>query len=1180
MKENQTNLTLRQFIMKLKISVLIIFLSVSSLFASGIYSQSAKVSLDMQKCTLEQVMDEIERQSEFYFIFNQKQIDVNRLVDIKAEDKLITEVLPSLFAGTNVNYYVFDRKILLSTDPITMGVNVGIKSGVQQQTVTGKVSDNETGEPLPGVNVVVKGTTIGTITDIAGNYSLNVPDLNSVLVFSFIGYATQEIPLEGRTSLNVVLTSEKIGLEEVVVIGYGTRTKKDITTAISAISAEEITSRSSLTPELAMQGQISGVQVLGNQGDPFSRQKVRIRGINTWGISSPLYVIDGIPITEYGAGIESGGNDNIYDRGNINIMSMIDPNDIESISVLKDAAAAAIYGLRAGNGVILITTKKGRKEKTSVDYSMKFSVQNQYQHLNVLNTQDYADHFYKFYTSNGLPIATNKPLDAPFFHPDSSRYLGNNPTYDWQEAGKNKNALTQEYSVRVSGGTEKSDYSVSFGYTNQDAVRIFNNLERYSGAINVNSDVNKFIKTGINFRIAYEKGHQNTSVGSIADRAMYPPWQPIYDPNDVNGFARVIRGLKEDGTWDNSVLYGTMTRENFFGTNSMSYNKNSAKRTMGTAYVELSPLKDLKIKGNISIDNFNNEIHNYYQYMRSLFMYGGASPLAYPNSVGYYEERNTDNLNTIKEITATYTKSFGNHNLDLLLNGMAQTFYAKIYKGYTYYMTTKDPNLFNLVPPLQPSDIGVTTTQKLNALAGILFRGSYNYNRKYYIDITARRDGSSRFAPAIRWSVFPGIALAWRVTEEKFMHSLPWINDLKLRASWGSLGNQEVNDLAYLSTIGGASVYSWGYSPDGKTPVTSGATVTGMANERLTWEKTYTTNIGADFVLFNKLTGTIEYYTKLTDGILQTVQLPLSAGVVSNPVQNIAQVSNKGIELELRYSDNIGELRYSIGGHLSTVKNRVERMYKGIPLLGSGIQEGYPMFYIYGYQVGGMFQNRQEVEEFMANITDVNYQGKESLIDGGDLYFKDIRSAPVTDEEKTLGYSTTPDNKIDQFDQQMIGKTIPGYHYGINLSFDYKGFDFMVQGMGLGDVQKVNNIKKTFLNTGAHAVNQLEDIKNYWRPDNTNTSIPRLIFGDPAANTRMSNYWVENAGYFRLTNIQLGYSFDQSNFKALSNIFLNQGRFFVGCSNAFTLTGYTGLDPEDDYNPAPVVFYAGLTVKF
>lgn len=1153
----------------MKIALLFCLISVFSIQAS-VYSQNQLVDIKADQQRVKDLLKTIEQKSELRFFYNEDFSDLNKLVSLDVTNRKLGEVLDILFNEAQITYKILDNNIVVIT-PV---------SAVQKQKVLGTIYDATTGEPVIGANIVIEGTTLGTVSDVDGKFSLEISAPNSVLLVSFLGYNTERVTVSDRTEIIIRLIPDITKLEEVVVIGYGTRNKRDVTTAISTISSEKINAKVALSPELAMQGQMSGVQVLGNQGDPFSRQTVRIRGLNTWGVSAPLYVVDGIPIKEYGAGIEAGSDQYSYNRGNINIMTMIDPNDIESISILKDAASAAIYGVRAGNGVILITTKKGRKEKTTIDVSSKYSVQNQHQHLDVLNAKEYAEHFYKFYTSNGLPIATNKALDAPFFDPASPDYLGNNPTTDWQEVGKNTYAPTQEHSVRVSGGTDKTDYSVSFGYTNQEAVNKFNSIERYSGAINVNSEVNKYIKTGINLRMAYEAGHQNTSVGSIASRAQYPAWQPIYSETGMNGYAHTVKGFMPDGTWNSSVLYGTMTRENFFGSNPLSYNKNSGLRTMGTAYVEITPFKNLKLKGNISMDKFNNEIHNYNQYIRSVFSSTGASPLAYPNSKGYYEERNTDNLNTIKEFTASYTNSFNNHNIDLLFNAMSQTYFAKIYKGYSYYMTTTDKNLFNLAPPLLPQDVGVTTTKSLGALAGVLFRVGYNYNHKYYIDLTARRDGSSRFSPETRWATFPGVSVAWRAVEENFLKNVNWLNDLKIRASWGSLGNQEVNDMAFLSSISGNSVYSWGTSPDGRTPVTSGATVSGMANKILTWEKTQTMNIGFDFTVFRGLSGSFEFYDKITDGILQTVTLPPSAGVLNSPVQNIGKVSNKGIELNLNYQGSAGDFQYSFGGNITTVKNRVEEMYKGIPMLGSGIEVGFPMFYIYGYEVGGMFQSQQEAQEYMATITDVNYKGKEALINGGDFWFKDIRSVPVTDEEKVKGYSNTPDNKIDQFDQKMIGKTIPGYYYGLNLNLSYKGFDFSVQGMGVGDVQKVNNIKKTFLNTGAHAVNQLKDIKNSWRPDNTNTSIPRLIFGDPAANNRMSNYWVENADYFRISNIQLGYTLPGEKLKNWTASILSQGRLYVGCSNALTLTSYTGLDPEDDYNPAPFVLYTGLSVKF
>jgi len=1155
----------------MKLSFFIMFVCVCQLFANNAKAQNTVIELQSNKLYIEDLFKEVERQTDYLVIYSTSGVRSNFEVLLTKTKAKVSDYLDEALKGHNLKYEFINNYIILSD----------LENNVSQQNkkkLEGVVYDQNR-DPVIGANVVEKGTTNGTVTDINGRFYLNVSD-KAILQVSYIGYHTLEVSVSGKKELAINLIEDSKTLDEVVVIGYGTRSKRDVTTAISTLDNKDIAKTLTLNPQMAMQGQMSGVQVSGNLGNPNSRPTIRIRGTNTWGVSDPLYVVDGVPIKEYGAGIEGvdGGAD--YVRGNINIMSMIDPNDIESISVLKDASSAAIYGVRAANGVVLITTKKGRKEKTTVDYSQKIAVQNLNKRLDVMNTSEYVNHINALYASD--PESIRKDEDYVFL-PDNPGYLGNSPTYDWQKAIKNKNAVLQDYSVRISGGTEKTDYSVSFAYSDQEGVYKGNDLSRYSGAVKLNFEINKYLRTGLNYRLTVANGEDlSFEVGNIREAAIIPPWQPIYDPNGLNGYAPVMEGRGADGIWSSRKFYGSNTRSNPLGLLSTRQNRNRSLRNIGSAYVELEPIKDLKFRGTISIDNFSNDIYNFSEYAGNYFSFMGSDPMARggEGSVGSYEERKTTNFNIIYEFTANYVKSFNNHNIDLLFNVMGQKYNVNYARGMTDYVTTTNPDLITLNGENQYTNVAEMNSR--GALQGMLFRVGYNYNYKYYLDLTARRDGSSRFAPEERWGLFPAVSAAWRIRNEMFMENISWIDDLKLRVGWGQLGNQEVQDMAYLSAINTAPTYAWGNNPNniGYGYTSSGAAVYGMANKLLTWEKTNTLNVGLDAMFFKGLNLSFEYYNKLTDGILQTVSLPASAGVINQPVANIAKVRNSGVELNANYAGSIGDLAYSIGGNLTTVKNVVEKTYGGIPMFDRGIEEGMPMFYIRGYQIEGRFQSDAEVDKWLKTHEDVIYKG--GRVKAGDYYFKDQRGAPKAEDlEKGINkyYSPSPDGIIDDYDQVYLGKTIPGFYYGLNMNLEWKGLDLGMQFTGVGDVQKVNSIRQSLANMSNEGLNMLREVQDHWTPSNPNALYPRLIYQDPAGNTRFSNFYVSDADYFRLANLTIGYTLPDVVYKGTRNI-LKYARIYVGCTNLFTITNYEGLDPEDDNNPAPFMIYTGLSLKF
>ena len=1048
----------------------------------------------------------------------------------------------------------------------------------QDKRITGNIKD-DMGEPVIGASVSVKGTTNGTITDVDGNFTLQVPE-NAILLVSYIGFRPQEVSVRGRAQFDIKLAEDSQAIDEVVVIGYGTRSKRDITTAISNVGSEAIGKSLSMSAENAMQGTMSGVQVSGNTGDPMARPTIRIRGTNTWGVSDPLYVIDGIAITEMGAGIEGQEDARLEDmRGPLNIMSMIDPSDIESISILKDASAAAIYGVRAANGVILITTKKGRKDKPTVDFSARYGVQSITQTVDFLTTPQYTKFVQDVYASD-RDLSPNVD-NAGRFDPNDPRYLGNSPTYDWQKAVRNKNAPTQDYSVKISGGTDNTDYYISLGYSSTQGTLLNNNLDRYSGAIKVNTKINDWVKTGVNYRLVQAVGVRSEDDYYGLSRSA--PWQPIYSADGIpgyGGYAYGVGGIQPDGSYSTEKLYGNGTRVNQVAMSNLNDNKHASLRNMGSVYMELTPLKGLSIKGTVSLDMYNQERSQFNDFNTNPFNYTAGDPrsLGGGKSVGSYGEAYIKNFNLIQEFMVNYANSIDDHNFDILFNFSNQHYDAKYVTTGTDYMTTTIEYLRKLGGENEYTMI--MSDMRRWALQGYLFRVGYNYKYKYYLDATVRRDGSARFAPENRWGTFPSVSAAWRLTSEDFMSDIAWLQDLKLRAGWGQLGNQEVRDMAYLSAISVNPSYAWGNSGSSSRPSTgtynNGATIFGIPNRDLSWEKTEILNIGFDAQVFGGLSLSAEYYNKMTHGILQAIDLPSSVGFIDIPVANVAKVENRGIEISANYSGATGDFTYNAGANLTTTRNRVLETYKGIPTSGGNdqqVEEGHSMFYHKAYKVAGIFQTDAEAQEWMSKYSDDSYN--KAKVGAGDFYFQDLRGAPT--EEGTF-YSEGPDGKIDSYDMVDIGKSIPGYFYGFNIGGGYKGFDLSMQFSGVGDVMKENRIKRSSFRT-TEGDNPTTIVYKAWTPSNMQNEYPRLMFGDPAQNLRHSDFFFESGAYLRLQNISVGYTLPDAFYRACHNNIRNV-RIYAGASNLFTITKYTGLDPESDYYPTPLVLYMGLTAKF
>lgn len=1127
------------------------------------YSQTARLSVEVNNTTVGDVLHEIEEQSEFYFTYNSSVVNTKRVVSIDMKNRQVNEILDELFAGENIGYSINDKHIVLyKKDAASISV-------VQQSTkrITGTVVD-ASGVPVIGANVMVKGTSNGTITDMDGKFTLEVSD-GAVLEVSYIGYLSQTIKASGK-SISVILKEDTQKLDEVVVIGYGSRSKKDITGAVSQIDSDEITKQVSMSPEMSLQGKMPGVFISNPGSDPTARPEIRIRGVGTLGFNDPLYVIDGVPLTEGGA--SSSDTRSQDQRGTVNVFSMINPNDIESISVLKDASATAIYGVRASNGVVLITTKRGKEGKARVDLSMSYGIQNIFKRYDVVSMQEYVDMSLEAINANP---AYQKDQYFMFFDKTSPQYLGNNIDYreDWLDAALNKNAAVQDYNISVSGGNKSSTYATGVGYSNQDNVLGKDNYERYSFYVNSDHQVTDWLKVGESFRFVYTN-HDDFTNPDFQQISFMMPWQPLYDSNNESGLAYPGR------TIDGKLYpygYGQATINNFLGSDLHQIQKREMMRNLGSLYFEVKPfektfLKGLKFKGTVSLDYYTNKQKRYLEPERGL--YEVSKGVEYVGEGNQFRLRNSENINLVKEFTIAYNNTFNKHSFDVILNGMAQNIQWNLQQQAIEKnspITSWDQHYIN---EGWPSENKTNMYERNNSgLIGYMGRLSYNYSSKYYFDFTVRRDGTSKFAPGYKWGTFPSFAAAWRVSSEKFMQNFKWLDDLKIRGGWGKTGNQETRSYAYLSLVNTNPKAAFGSIGNGNGNIYQAIALGDLPIQDMSWETVTTYSLGFDMVsLGNKLNATVEYYNRKTDGILQTINVPLVVGILNNPVVNLAQVYNSGFEFSIGYNDRFGKVGFNASVNLTTVKNRVENMYNGKPTQNGNhrIENGYSMNYIYGYKTDGIFQTQQEVDDWMEQNNDIGYSSQKAP---GDVRYVDLYGAPNDNSPQGALKDYNPDGKIDEFDQTYLGKTIPGYYFGINLGADYNNFDISLSFRGVGDVQKINTLGVQSIQGGGQ--NFLSDYRDRWTEDNKSSLIPRAIQQDPSGNNRISDRHVQNAGFIRLQNLQVGYTFKP---QWMQKINISRFRLYVSGSNLFVLSPYKDLDPENI--TTPTTFTIGANVSF
>lgn len=966
----------------------------------------------------------------------------------------------------------------------------------QQKTITGTVTSSD-GEPLPGVNVLVKGTSNGAVADTKGKYTIKATS-NDTLVFSFIGFQKKEVPVGNNILMNISLTESQTSLNEVVVVGYGTQRKKDITGSVAVVDVGEMQKVSTNDLSQQLQGRVAGVLVTSD-GQPGAIPSVRLRGITTFGDFTPLYVIDGIPLQ----GIPRDFN----------------PNDVESVQVLKDASAAAIYGSRAANGVIIITTKQGHKEQPlTVKYSGYYGVDKIWQHIPVAGTDEYRELDAEVRANGGTT-----PVVVPGNDPNSEYYIQGVNT-DWQKEGL-KTGMRQDQNFQFSGGGENTTYLMALDYFQNKGTFVGNgpDYKRYSARINTTAEKGRF-KVGTN--LFYTHSHENSLtfrddilLGGVPPLInaldMAIPTQSVYDPNNLGGF-----GGTEEEIHDAISL-------NAIGVNSMFVNYVDVDKIYATGYGELNLINsggnNLTYRVNVGWENTHTRDHSFVPAFDLGYFY-------YSNTAKLDEVHRIYN-NGVLENVFDYKKVFGKHNLDVTLGYTYQkNDYLNIAAGANGFTTPYYPTLSN------GAESEVSQYESYDYWSSYLGRINYNYDDRYLITLTARRDGSSRFGPENRFGYFPAASVAWRLTNEKFFNlNKNVFTDVKLRVSYGILGNANIGSYLYLTTVNRNVIYNF------NNEKVIGGAQTNLVDEGIKWEELSTGNVAVDMVLFRgKVDATIEYYNKTTADLLVGVPIPLSTGSINtNVTTNAGTINNQGVEFQLGYHDHVGGFTYDISANFSYVTNRVLSLGgNNEPIYGAGskTEVGQPIAQQYGYVYEGIFQNQDEVS---------NHAFQNANTAPGDIKFKDLDG----------------NDTINEKDRTYLGNSIPKYIYGFNFTAGYKGFDFTLFASGAGGYVINSNLYRSLMHTSGYN-NWHTDIYDRWTPENTNTDIPRLVDNDPNDNQRDSDRpgWLQNGTYLRITEIQLGYTFPE---KWIGEVF-KKTRVYLSAQNLYTFQAYKGYNP--DYN--------------
>lgn len=1100
----------KQIFRIMRISTFLLMVCVFCSYAGNAHSQNAKVSIRMNNVKLDKILNEIENQTDYLFIYN-NQVDINKITSVKVKNEAVAQVLDRILSGTGINYELEGTHIILTTEAIK-----DLHAQQQAKTVTGTVTD-VSGEPIIGANIRIKGTTTGTITDIDGNFSIKA-EPQSVIEVSYIGYLTQETVINNQKSIRFLLKEDTKTLDEVVVIGYGVQKKADLTGSVANINTEKLNTQSNANIGQALQGKIAGVDIVSQGGAPGSGTRIMVRGIGTLNNASPLYIVDGMYM---------------------NSIDHINPNDIASIDVLKDASSAAIYGSRAANGVIIVTTKEGSNTegKPIIDLSVNLGISTASKFLDMLDAKGWAE----------VTTIARQAIGKPAL--DMATDLANKPDNDWQDI-MFRPALMQNYNLSVKGGGKYSTYYTGLGYFNQDGIVKGTNYQRYN--IQSKNDYKRGIfSAGTNLIISFSHDkplHQELRGGMIGTILQSVPTLEKYDDTREGGYG---------GTYGDVVNIPhplAIIDDNIMD----RYNENV--KIFANLYAQIELFKGLKYKLNLTPDFSFERYKNYL----NKYDFGLAT-----NSITQLTERQRRRRNILVENLLTFDRTFGEHKISALA-------------GYTYQDSRfRHIQAYGEGLPQGLEEIDAATTNRSNegnswrsVLTSILGRVFYSYQNKYLFTATIRRDGSSKFGKNNRYGYFPSFSLGWNVAEEKFMENVHWLDQLKLRGGYGVLGNQEIDNYQYSSTITTGINY-----PDGNGGLLQGAFPKNFANPDIKWEETAMTNVGIDFMAFNnRLSLTADYYVKNTKDILLTVPIPISSGGANDPIRNAGKIRNNGFEFNLGWMDQPNpDISYGINLIGSFNKNKVIAMGSESGSIKGGstnqnittseTKAGYPIGGYWLISTAGYFNSQEEVDAYAKDGKKI-----QPAAEPGDIKFVDANN----------------DGVINDDDRVFQGSPFPDFTFALNGNMRYKNFDLSIGLQGvLGN--KIYNATRQTLEDVTKGSNFLASCLDYWIPENKNASHPRLTWDDPNRNTRAeSDRYLENGSYLRLRSVQLGYTFPQTWFKGA----IQHARVYINAENLFTITSYSGYSPDvnaDNANyrgfdnfiyPTNRTFMLGLNVTF
>lgn len=1100
----------KQIFRIMRISTFLLMVCVFCSYAGNAHSQNAKVSIRMNNVKLDKILNEIENQTDYLFIYN-NQVDINKITSVKVKNEAVAQVLDRILSGTGINYELEGTHIILTTEAIK-----DLHAQQQAKTVTGTVTD-VSGEPIIGANIRIKGTTTGTITDIDGNFSIEA-EPQSVIEVSYIGYLTQETVINNQKSIRFLLKEDTKTLDEVVVIGYGVQKKADLTGSVANINTEKLNTQSNANIGQALQGKIAGVDIVSQGGAPGSGTRIMVRGIGTLNNASPLYIVDGMYM---------------------NSIDHINPNDIASIDVLKDASSAAIYGSRAANGVIIVTTKEGSNTegKPIIDLSVNLGISTASKFLDMLDAKGWAE----------VTTIARQAIGKPAL--DMATDLANKPDNDWQDI-MFRPALMQNYNLAVKGGGKYSTYYTGLGYFNQDGIVKGTNYQRYN--IQSKNDYKRGIfSAGTNLIISFSHDkplHQELRGGMIGTILQSVPTLEKYDDTREGGYG---------GTYGDVVNIPhplAIIDDNIMD----RYNENV--KIFANLYAQIELFKGLKYKLNLTPDFSFERYKNYL----NKYDFGLAT-----NSITQLTERQRRRRNILVENLLTFDRTFGEHKISALA-------------GYTYQDSRfRHIQAYGEGLPQGLEEIDAATTNRSNegnswrsVLTSILGRVFYSYQNKYLFTATIRRDGSSKFGKNNRYGYFPSFSLGWNVAEEKFMENVHWLDQLKLRGGYGVLGNQEIDNYQYSSTITTGINY-----PDGNGGLLQGAFPKNFANPDIKWEETAMTNVGIDFMAFNnRLSLTADYYVKNTKDILLTVPIPISSGGANDPIRNAGKIRNNGFEFNLGWMDQPNpDISYGINLIGSFNKNKVIAMGSESGSIKGGstnqnittseTKAGYPIGGYWLISTAGYFNSQEEVDAYAKDGKKI-----QPAAEPGDIKFVDANN----------------DGVINDDDRVFQGSPFPDFTFALNGNMRYKNFDLSIGLQGvLGN--KIYNATRQTLEDVTKGSNFLASCLDYWTPENKNASHPRLTWDDPNRNTRAeSDRYLENGSYLRLRSVQLGYTFPQTWFKGA----IQYARVYINAENLFTITSYSGYSPDvnaDNANyrgfdnfiyPTNRTFMLGLNVTF